>query len=237
VKGLGMSLVKVFYFSDILCVWAYAAQARLDQIGEDFGDQVEIEAPFCSVFADAHGKISKGWQDRGGFEGFNAHLRDVGARFEHIKLHDRLWVDVRPRSSDSAHLFLKAVNLIEADDEDGDTSSRKFQNSLFNKATWRLRQAFFEEGRDISDWQVHRDICAEMNIDYARVEATIRSSEAFAHLAADYQLSDSFGALGSPTFVMNEGRQKLFGNVGYRLIEANIHELLRAPNGDEASWC
>jgi hypothetical protein len=36
---------------------------------------------------------------------------------------------------------------------------------------------------------------------------------------------------------MNEGRQKLFGNVGYRIVEANIQELLREPNPDLASWC
>jgi hypothetical protein len=35
---------------------------------------------------------------------------------------------------------------------------------------------------------------------------------------------------------MNDGRQKLFGNVGYRLLEANVQELLRTPAG-EASWC
>ena len=42
---------------------------------------------------------------------------------------------------------------------------------------------------------------------------------------------------GSPSFVLNEGRQKLYGNVGFRIIEANIQELLRAPGGDQASWC
>ena len=31
--------------------------------------------------------------------------------------------------------------------------------------------------------------------------------------------------------------QKLYGNVGFRLMEANIQELLRAPGTDEASWC
>ncbi len=36
---------------------------------------------------------------------------------------------------------------------------------------------------------------------------------------------------------MNAGRQILYGNVGYRLIEANLNELLRAPNSDDASWC
>jgi hypothetical protein len=42
---------------------------------------------------------------------------------------------------------------------------------------------------------------------------------------------------GSPTLILNQGRQKLYFNVGYRLIEANIQELLRQPNPDHASWC
>ena len=42
---------------------------------------------------------------------------------------------------------------------------------------------------------------------------------------------------GSPTFVLNDGRQKLYGNVGFRIIEANIQELLREPKPDQASWC
>jgi len=36
---------------------------------------------------------------------------------------------------------------------------------------------------------------------------------------------------------MNDGRQKLFGNVDYRLIEANVQELLRNAPKDEVSWC
>ena len=31
--------------------------------------------------------------------------------------------------------------------------------------------------------------------------------------------------------------QKLFGNVGYRIIEANIEALLATPRPDQASWC
>jgi hypothetical protein len=32
-------------------------------------------------------------------------------------------------------------------------------------------------------------------------------------------------------------RRKLYGNIGFRLLDANIQELLRAPRSDEASWC
>ena len=42
---------------------------------------------------------------------------------------------------------------------------------------------------------------------------------------------------GSPSFVLNGGRQKLYGDVGFRIIEANIEELLQVPGGDQASWC
>jgi hypothetical protein len=34
----------------------------------------------------------------------------------------------------------------------------------------------------------------------------------------------------------NEGRQRLNGNVGYRVLEANIRELLNHPAGEQ-SWC
>jgi len=36
--------------------------------------------------------------------------------------------------------------------------------------------------------------------------------------------------------LFNEGRQVLTGNVGYRVIEANVRELLRVPV-DQSSWC
>ena len=49
--------------------------------------------------------------------------------------------------------------------------------------------------------------------------------------------SDKMHIEGSPSVVLNAGRQKLYGNVGLRIIEANIQELLRAADGDQASWC
>ncbi len=36
-------------------------------------------------------------------------------------------------------------------------------------------------------------------------------------------------------WILNEHRQILYGNVGYRVIEANVQELLRSHAG-EASW-
>ena len=47
-----MSVVEIKYFSDVLCVWAYASQARIDAVKETFGDDVQITQRFCSVFGD-----------------------------------------------------------------------------------------------------------------------------------------------------------------------------------------
>ena len=220
-----------------MCIWAYAAERRLEELAQTFGDKVSIETRFCSVFPDAWGKIEAKWKARGGFEGFNRHLNGVAEIFPHIEVHDRLWLDTRPRTSASAHLFVKAVELVEGDEIGDDGAPPPYLDRLSTRAAWELRRAFFARALDISDWHVHTDIADDLGIDYGKVDEKIRSSEAVARLAADYDQSHKLGVEGSPTFIMNDGRQKLFGNVGYRLLEANVQELLRRPLADEASWC
>jgi predicted DsbA family dithiol-disulfide isomerase len=56
-------------------------------------------------------------------------------------------------------------------------------------------------------------------------------------VSADYELARELGVDVSPTLVLNQGRQRLNGNVGYRVIEANFKELLREPHAGQASWC
>jgi predicted DsbA family dithiol-disulfide isomerase len=228
--------VKISYYSDVLCIWAYVAERRLEKLVQDFGDKIRIETRFCSVFPDAWGKIETNWGARGGFAGFNRHLNEVAEKFPHIEVNGAVWQKVRPRTSASGHLFLKAVE-IEARDQSGETDETPYFERRMVRAAAALRRAFFASGRDISNWQCFGELAEELGLDYGRIEARIRSSEAVAALAADYDLAQKLGVIGSPTFLMNEGRQKLFGNVGYRLLEANVHELLHDAAGDEASWC
>ncbi len=57
-----------------------------------------------------------------------------------------------------------------------------------------------------------------------------------AALMQDYQTSKLQSIKGSPSYVIDGGRQTLYGNVGYRVLLANVEELLKNPIG-EASWC
>lgn len=232
-----MSPVRIYYYSDVLCIWAYVAERRLEQLVQKFGAELSIETRYCSVFPDARGKIEVKWGSQGGYAGFNRHINDVAARFPHIDVHEGLWLETRPRTSASPHLFLKAIEIIERDGNGGDAEPRPYLDRLSTRAAAEVRRAFFAAAQDISDWHVHSEIADRLGIDYVLVKEKIRSSEAVALLAVDHDLSQKDGVAGSPTFLMNDGRQKLFGNVGYRLLEANVQELLRGTSEDEASWC
>jgi predicted DsbA family dithiol-disulfide isomerase len=228
-----VSEVEITYFSDVLCVWAYVAQARIEAVKEKFGTSVRIEHRFCSVFGDTAAKVASTWKDRGGYEGFGTHLQHVAERFPHVVVHPEIWLRTRPPSSASPHLFMKAVQHWECQS----VAPGRSAASAFDRVVWALRCAFFRDCRDIARWNVQCEIGEGLGVDIVAIEKLIDNGVAFARLAADYQDADKMRIEGSPSLVLNEGRQKLYGNVGFRVIDANIQELLRAPRADEASWC
>jgi len=227
-------VVEITYFSDVLCIWAYASQARVDAVRDTFGDAVRIEHRFCSVFGDTASKIASAWKDKGGYAGFNSHLRQVAETFPHVEVHPEIWLKSRPLTSASAHLFMKAVQQW---DLKSPVPGSQSVPSLFDQVMWTFRCAFFRDNRDIARWDVQCEIAEALGVDIGAIENSIHSGSAFARLAADYQDADKMRIEGSPSFVLDEGRQKLYGNIGFRLLEANIRELLRAPRSDEASRC
>ena len=227
-----MATVEITYFSDALCVWAYISQARVNAISAKFGETLRIQHRFCSVFGDSTQKISSGWKDKGGYAGFNSHLRQAVERFPHIHLHPDIWLKTRPASSASAHLFLKAIQL-----SDQQSLLDRSGPRLFERVAWALRCAFFRDCLDIARWEIQCDTAKNLGADIRAIEQLIHSGLPFAALCADYQDADKMRIEGSPSLVLNDGRQKLYGNVGFHVIEANVQELLRAQRADEASWC
>jgi predicted DsbA family dithiol-disulfide isomerase len=221
--------LQIVYFSDVLCVWAFFAEPRLAEVRRTFGDQVEFQYRFCPVFGDVPGKIAAAWQSKGGYDGFADHVQNAAQKFPELTLHPDLWRKTRPASSLSPHLFLKAVENAELDS--------LCTPGTFAWALRMIREAFFVRGLDISRRETHEEIAREMGLDITVAQLYLDDGRAHAALSADYKEAESLSVKGSLMMILNEGRQKLFGNVGYRIIEANIHELLREPNPDQASWC
>ncbi len=225
-----MEPIRISYFSDILCVWAYIAQIRLNELKTTFQDKIAIEYHFVPVFGNAREKLEHRWRDQGGLKGYSSHILEVAKKFDHITVHPDIWAEVTPSSSTSCHLFLGAIQLLEL------KGIIPKSEQAFEKATWAFREAFFTKLTNIADRKVQFAIAEELGLPIAALQAQIDSGEAYAQLSKDFDLVKEHTVSVSPTLIFNQGRQRLNGNVGYRVIEANIRELLHNPP-DEQSWC
>jgi len=225
-----MEPIRISYFSDVLCIWAYIAQVRLEELKTTFQDKIAIDYHFVSVFGNAREKLENRWREKGGLKGYSDHVQGVVKKFNHITIHSDIWTKVTPASSTSCHLFLHAIQLLEL------KGIIPASEKAFEQATWRVREAFFTELADVSDRKVQCAIAEQLGLPIAAIQAQIDSGEAYALLSKDFDLVKEHTVAVSPTLIFNEGRQRLNGNVGYRVIEANIRELLHNPP-DEQSWC
>ena len=212
------------YFSDVLCVWAWIAQRRIDELKHNWPSEIRIEYHYLNLFGDTGERIGKQWRDRGGFAGFGQHVIESAAPYEHAPVNADIWRGATPKTSAAAHLVLKAVETIAG----GPGSATELDQEL--------RRRFFVSGLDIGRLDVALSVAVESGLDGDTLRKAIDSGEALAALMRDYQLAQQTGVKGSPSWVLNSGRQTLYGNVGYRVLHANVEELLHRPE-QEASWC
>lgn len=230
--------IKIEYFSDVLCIWAYGGQIRMDELKRDFAEDIEIDYRFVSIFGAGKQHVENVWKYEGGMSGFNSHLQEVAKNWSHISISPDLWTGVAPESSISAHLYLKAIQLLA---EQGIIDNKIQQGldgrTLFEQAIWLFRDVFFRQGLDIARRCVQDDVADKLQLPLQKIHETIDSGKAHAALFQDEEAKNTYKVPGSPTLVLNEGRQLLYGNVGYRIIGANVSELLHNPDLGEASWC
>ncbi|MBL0710444.1 MAG: DsbA family protein [Colwellia sp.] len=211
------------YYSDILCVWAWIAQRRIDELHKKLGDKIELKYHYLDVFGDAVTKIPTQWQDRGGYNGFAAHVIDSAFIYEDAHINADIWTKTRPTSSAIPHLVLKAIEL-----------SYTCKHSI--ALALSFRQAFFVEAKDISNINILFELIEQAGLDSTQVNKAIIDGSAMAGLMRNYQQAKALSLKGSPLYIIDNGRQTLYGNVGYRVLLANIEERLNKPIS-EASWC
>lgn len=222
-----MSKVELTYYSDLLCVWAYVSQVRLDELQQKFGSQLEVEYRFTNTFASVKDTIETRWGHRGGVEAYAAHVQDLQARWPHVDVDPNVWRANVPASSAHAHIFVKAAQL---------AVSTSTTDPTCGKFIWQLRKSFFAEGKNISKSGVLRALASEQGLPLADIDQKLASGEATAALFEDLSSARNLHVPGSPAFILNGGRQVLYGNVGYKTLEANVAELCTEhPYPHE--WC
>jgi predicted DsbA family dithiol-disulfide isomerase len=220
--------IPILHFSDVLCIFAYAAHIRIDELQRSFPDDVDLQFHFCSVFGDVQRRFAERWDDRGGVQGYAAHVHQVAQRFPHVTIHPEVWTRDTPASSLSPHLFLRAVGVLELREQ--------VATGTFQAADLAVREAFFRDARNVAQTSVQAELAERLGLPADALRAALDSGRAHADLARDLDLVRQHSVTLSPTLLFNEGRQRLNGNVGFRIIEANVRELVRTPE-HEASWC
>ncbi|WP_101757697.1 DsbA family protein [Oceanicoccus sp. KOV_DT_Chl] len=216
-------MLVIDYFSDVLCIWAWIAQRRIDELNKQFKDQINIRHHYMDIFGDVNQKITTQWQQRNTYTGFAEHVLTSAQGFETAPVNPEIWNTVRPTTSASAHLFIQAVSIAHSELE-----AIAYARSL--------REAFFINAIDISQQDELVKLLEQQNLDSNAILSIIRNGQAIAALMSDYQRAKQLNLRGSPSYVMNNERQILFGNVGYRVLSANIEEILKHVS-HEASWC
>ena len=227
--------VRIDYYSDVLCIWAYLAQIKLDELRAKFGDRVQLDYRFVSVFGSVRSKIELGWAERGGLAGYAEHVRQIVKRFDHVEVHADVWTRVVPASSLGVHTLLKAAALLVHEGVVRPIRAGS-ERPLLEQLAWDFRLAFFRDARDIAQPDVQMNVAQSLGFPTDPLRARIEDGRGLAALHDDHGDAAGQSVSGSPTFLLNENRQRLYGNVGYRILEANVQELLR-DNRDRASWC
>ena len=85
-KNMAQAAMKepliINYYTDILCVWAWIAQRRVDELNSQLGSEIALRYQYVDVFGDLAGKMQSLWKDRGMFEGFADHVHKAASGFE-----------------------------------------------------------------------------------------------------------------------------------------------------------
>ncbi len=229
--------VRIDYFSDLLCIWAYTAQIRLDELQQHYTTAIDIHQHFIPVFGCTQRSIADIWKEKGGFPGYSAHVKQIARQFLHVTVHPEIWTRNIPPTSASAQLFLKSVQLLQNKGLIDAAPQAQLQGrNVFQEVAWSLRVAFFRDLENIAERSVQLAIAERHALPIATLERNLDDGQAMALLCKDQHLQEKYRVIGSPTYVLNTGRQMLYGNVGYKVIAANVEELVRQP-GDQASWC
>lgn len=76
-----------------------------------------------------------------------------------------------------------------------------------------IRHAFFEQARDVSEMDVLREILQENKLMTLPVMQYLKCGQALADVFSDFKVAEKEKVPGSPTWIMDGGRYRFYGNI------------------------
>jgi predicted DsbA family dithiol-disulfide isomerase len=216
--------VRIDHWSDPLCIWAYVGQSRLDRLLEAWGASVRVHYRVVPVFGSVPWRFTQGSWAAAGPEGRALATARTAARFgAPAEVDGRVWLDDPPASSWAPGAAIKAVALMEAEGLAPDGAVAAYQVAL--------RRALFEQHRNTARRDVFLDVAGQQALDVDALTARLDDGRAVAALFEDHQERERLGLQGSPTYVFDDGRIALYGNVAEDVLHATVAALVAGDVG------
>ncbi len=207
------------YWSDPLCIWAYVAQPKLEQILRDWGRCLQVSYRVVPVFGSVPWRFREGpWAERGPTGRAQA-TREIAERFGHDDVSGEVWRRDPPASSWQAGVALEAVAQLERREEIAPGSFATYQ--------WRMRQRFFVDNCNTARRAVQLELAEQLELPRAAIETQLDDGSALALLWEANAERERLFIEGSPSYVFDGGRTKLYGNFSQEILDATVETLTR----------
>lgn len=207
------------YWSDPFCIWAYAAQPRLERILKEHGDQLDVGYHIVPVFGSIPERFREGSWAAKGPSGRAEACRCIAREHRSVEITGEVWLSDPPSSSWAAGAAAKAVCELEARGEvPPGTGGRYIQT---------LRDRFFEDNRNTARRSEQLAIAEELEIPSAALRALLDDGTGLALLWEDHSERERLRLQGSPTYVFDGGRAQLYGNFNDAILTATVDGLTK----------
>lgn len=218
------SHISFSHWSDPLCVWAFVAQDKLEQLLAEFGDRLQVEYRVVPVFGSLPHRFSHGPWAHDGIEGRARATAKIAAEHGHPEVSGDCFRRDCPSSSWAPGAAIKAVCALERQGRVAPGSTGRYQTAL--------RRAFFVDNLNIAHRRVQLEQAEAQQLPREPIEQRLDDGSALAALWEDNQLREQLKLQGSPTYVFDDGRAMLYGNFSFGVLHATVEQLLRGLRSD-----
>lgn len=206
------------YWSDPMCIWAYVAQAKLEQLLRSADGQLLVEYRVVPVFGSIPWRVTSGPWAKAGLSGRVEATHRIAREHDCPEVSGECWARDAPASSWAAGAAIKAVGAAEQAGELPPGTGGEYLK--------QLRARFFVDNENIARRRVQLSVAEALAIPRAPLEARLDDGSALSLLWEDEQEKDRLRIQGSPTYVFDGGRAMLYGNFHYGVLQATVEQLL-----------
>lgn len=223
-----MPRLSFSYWSDPLCIWAFVAQGKLERLLLERGELLEVDYRVVPIFGSVPWRFAKGPWSRGGVAARVRATAEIAAKHGHDSVDGSCWTGDCPASSWAPGTAIKAVCALEKLGELEARTGGRYQSAL--------QRAFFEGRKNTARRSVQLEVAESLDIPHAPIERCLDDGTALSLLWEDHLEKERLRLQGSPSYVFDDGRALLYGNVTYGVLHATVEELLRGMH-PEGSFC